>query len=91
MELVRRLDHNTATRHRLRVVDQVHAAATVRTPAAANVDFSLGALTFVAGMPSDAGEAIFVIGRTAGWLAHIIEEYDEPPLRFRTRAVYTGP
>jgi citrate synthase len=91
MELVRRLAHDGATRDRLKIVDQVHAAVTARTPAAANVDFGLGALTFVAGMPADAGEAIFILGRTAGWLAHTIEEYDEPPLRFRTRAIYTGP
>jgi citrate synthase len=91
MELVRRLAPTQATRRRLRVVDQLHAAVTARTPAMANMDFSLGALSFVSGMPSDAGETIFVIGRTAGWLAHIIEEYGEPPLRFRTRAIYTGP
>ena len=91
MDLVRRLGHDAGTRHRLRVVDQLHAAVTARTPAAANLDFGLGALTFVAGMPQDAGEAIFVIGRIAGWLAHTIEEYDEAPLRFRARAVYTGP
>jgi citrate synthase len=91
MQLVRRLVHDAATRDRVRIVDQVHAAVTARTPAAANVDFSLGALTFVAGMAADAGEAIFTIGRTAGWLAHAIEEYEEAPLRFRSRAVYTGP
>ncbi len=90
MDLVRRLPHNAATRQRMGIVDQVHAAVTVRSPVRSNIDFSLGALSFVSGMPSDAGETIFVIGRTAGWLAHIIEEYDEPPLRFRTRAVYTG-
>jgi citrate synthase len=44
-------------------------------------------LAQVAGMPVEAGEAIFTIARTAGWLAHAIEEYGEAPLRFRARAV----
>jgi len=26
----------------------------------------------------------------AGWVAHVIEEYDEAPLRFRTRGLYVG-
>jgi citrate synthase len=30
------------------------------------------------------------IARTAGWLAHAIEEYQEVPLRFRPRALYIG-
>ena len=40
---------------------------------------------------SAATEAIFDIARIAGWIAHAIEEYGEAPLRFRTRALYTGP
>jgi citrate synthase len=37
-------------------------------------------------MTPDAGEAVFAIGRCAGWLAHAMEEYAEAPLRFRLRA-----
>ena len=37
-----------------------------------------------------AGEALFGVARCAGWLAHAIEEYAEPALRFRPRAHYTG-
>ena len=37
-----------------------------------------------------AGEAIFAVARTAGWIAHALEEYAKnAPLRPRT--VYTGP
>jgi citrate synthase len=54
------------------------------------IDFALGALTYVAGMPAEAGEAIFTISRAAGWLAHALEEYGEAPLRYRIRAVYVG-
>jgi citrate synthase len=51
-----------------------------------NVDFALAVLSTVARMPPAAGEIIFTIARTAGWIAHAIEEYTEPPLRFRARA-----
>jgi len=55
-----------------------------------NVDFSLAAFTTVAKMQLGAGEAIFAIARTVGWLAHALEEYERPsPLR--PRAVYVGP
>lgn len=56
-----------------------------------NVDLALGALTYLAHMPTDAGEVIFATARTAGWLAHAMEEYRETPLRFRPRARYVGP
>jgi citrate synthase len=56
-----------------------------------NVDFALGALAFSMRMPVGSTEAIFGIARTAGWIAHALEEYGEAPLRFRARAVYIGP
>ena len=37
-----------------------------------------------------AGEAIFAIARSAGWIAHGLEEYQHR-LRYRIRATYTGP
>ena len=51
-----------------------------------NVDLGLAALGHVSGMDVHAGDAIFAIARTAGWLAHAAEEYAEPVLRFRPRA-----
>lgn len=43
---------------------------------APNAEFALGAMCFVHGMPRGAGEAVFVIARSAGWIAHAVEEYD---------------
>ena len=57
-----------------------------RTGTTPNADFALGALAFAGRMGPDAGEAVFAIGRCAGWLAHALEEYAEAPLRFRLRA-----
>jgi citrate synthase len=54
-----------------------------------NIEFALAVLAGVAGMIRGAGEAIFATGRTAGWLAHALEEYDRnTPIR--PRGVYTG-
>ena len=54
-----------------------------------NVDFGLAVLARAVGLTAGAGEAIFVVGRLAGWLAHAIEEYaDRSDLRLR--ALYVG-
>jgi citrate synthase len=75
---------------RLAVAEAVRAEVAARGLPGPNIDFALAVLTRVAGMPDGAGEAIFAVGRTAGWIAHAIEEYARAtPLR--PRAVYTGP
>ncbi len=55
-----------------------------------NVDFALASLAERHEMVDDAGELMFTVARIAGWLAHAAEEYRHR-LRFRSRAVYTGP
>jgi citrate synthase len=72
-----------ATRADRDLVEDARRAA----PDQPNVDFALGALTYAARMPSEAATAIFAIARVAGWIAHAAEEYGEPPLRFRGRAL----
>lgn len=62
-------------------------AARHHSGAEPNVDLALAALSTVARMPATAGETIFTVARTAGWIAHAIEEYSEPALRFRARAI----
>ena len=54
-----------------------------------NIEFALAVLTQVAGMIRGAGEAIFATGRSAGWIAHALEEY-ERNIPIRPRSVYTG-
>jgi citrate synthase len=68
------------------VIDTV-AARTGQLP---NVDLALAVLTQAARTAPDAGEVIFAVARSAGWVAHAIEEYAEQPLRFRPRAAYVG-
>ncbi|MGW5867914.1 citrate synthase family protein [Streptomyces sp. NPDC055239] len=57
----------------------------------ANVDLALAVLTASSGMPAEAGETIFAVARTAGWIAHALEEYEERPLRMRPSGQYIGP
>jgi citrate synthase len=76
---------------RLAVCDEVRELVHDRTGTEPNVDFALASLSFLAEMPPDAGEAVFAIARSAGWIAHALEEYRETPLRFRPVARYVGP
>jgi citrate synthase len=66
---------------RLDVLDVVLAEVLRTIPTAPNVDFALGALSWIAGLPDDA--PIFAVARIAGWAAHYDEELAEPPVRFR--------
>lgn len=59
------------------VVDRVVTQLASRGLPAPNIDFALAALSFVTGMDRGAGEVIFVIARTAGWLAHALEEFEQ--------------
>ena len=72
-------------------VDRLAAEVLSRTGRHPNVDLALAALTLAAGMPADAGAAIFAIGRMAGWIAHALDEYGQRPLRLRPRGRYVGP
>lgn len=87
-ELLRR---SSGARRVLAVADDVCTEVRKRFDREANIDFAMATFTHVAAMPADAAEAIMAISRTAGWLAHAIEEYREVPLRFRPRARYVGP
>jgi citrate synthase len=75
---------------KLAVAEAMLDEARRRRLPATNIEFALAALTAVTGMVRGAGETIFAIARTAGWLAHAIEEYANPT-RLRLRAAYAGP
>jgi citrate synthase len=75
---------------RLAVVEAVLDALGGRRLPPPNVDFALAALAHVTGMTRGAAEAVFAVGRTAGWLAHALEEY-ERATPIRPRATYVGP
>ncbi len=69
----------------------VTETAATHLPLPANVDLALATLSVSAAMPPEAGETIFAVARTAGWIAHALEEYDERALRVRVTGRYEGP
>jgi len=75
---------------RLEVAQALVAEVARRGLPSPNIDFALGVLASASGMVTGAGEAVFAVARTAGWLGHALEEYARrTPLR--PRAKYTGP
>jgi citrate synthase len=86
LDLVRRAAPKSG---QLAVAEAVLAEVRHKSLPEPNIDFALATLARVAGMVRGAGEAIFAVSRTAGWVAHALEAYSGPgPLR--PRAVYTG-
>jgi len=55
-----------------------------------NVDFFSGAVYALLGIPRDLFTPIFAASRSAGWLAHILEQRKDNRL-YRPRALYVGP
>ena len=55
-----------------------------------NVDFYSASIYHCLGIDHDLFTPIFAVSRTSGWLAHILEQYDNNRL-IRPRAEYTGP
>ena len=55
-----------------------------------NVDFALAAAALGLGLPRNSALALFIVGRTVGWIAHAIEQYESGVL-IRPRARYLGP
>lgn len=54
-----------------------------------NIDFAIGAMGATLRMLPGAGLAVFVMGRTAGWIGHAIEQHRSGQM-IRPRARYTG-
>lgn len=89
--LLDRLAHIPAARDEVAAVGSITAALRPHGRHQPNVDLAVAALALAAGMPAGAGEAIFAVGRSVGWIAHAMEEYEQPPLRWRGREHYVGP
>ncbi|MDN5913732.1 MAG: citrate synthase [Pseudonocardia sp.] len=75
----------------LTAVDAVVAGMARGPSPEPNVDLALAAFLHAHHLRADAGEAMFAVARTVGWVAHALEEYREPGLRFRPAGVYVGP
>jgi citrate synthase len=72
------------------LIEAAAGAGTRLTGRRPNVDFALAAAAIGLGLPQNTALALFVIGRTVGWIAHAIEQYESGVL-IRPRARYVGP
>lgn len=72
------------------LVERLTAAVADRPGVFPNVDLALAAVQHAHGMRPEAGEAIFAVARTVGWIAHALEQYADPGLRFRVEGAYVG-
>jgi len=55
-----------------------------------NLDYGLVTLAQALGLPAGAPMALFAVGRSAGWIAHVLEQIADGRL-IRPRARYIGP
>ena len=68
------------------------AVAETIKPLPINVDGAIAAVLHDLGYPAEVAKLIFIVGRTAGLAAHVLEEYArERPMRVRIPVVYDGP
>ena len=57
-----------------------------------NVDFYSGIVLRALGIPLNMFTVMFAIGRVPGWIAHWLEQFNDPSIRIcRPRQVYDGP
>jgi citrate synthase len=74
----------------LAFAERVAAAVERLTDRKPNVDFATVTVERVLGLPKDSALAMFLLGRTVGWIAHALEQAAHGAL-IRPRARYTGP
>jgi citrate synthase len=84
-ELLASCRKNAEQRRALELVAAAHRALGLHP----NVDFGLVALCRAFGLPRHAPFVIFALGRSAGWVGHILEQYAAGTL-IRPRARYVG-
>ncbi|MED4530991.1 citrate synthase [Metabacillus fastidiosus] len=69
---------------------KIEELVTSKKPLPPNVDFYSASVYHSLGIDHDLFTPIFAMSRVSGWLAHILEQYDNNRL-IRPRADYTGP
>src|SRR5437763_14466572 len=79
----------TGRRRLFEVAERVYDAMRARTSLPVNVDFFSAVVYDALGIPPDFCTSIFAVGRVAGWVAHVLEQYADNRL-IRPRAEWVG-
>jgi len=87
--LLELIDKRAARSRELEVARNLAAAVLELMGHEPNVDFAVVTLCRVLGLPAGAPLTLLALGRTAGWIAHALEQYDEGRT-IRPRARYAG-
>jgi citrate synthase len=87
--LLELLDERFQKSAELRYVRELARVSESLTGEKPNLDFALGSVSRVLGLPPMSGLTLFAIGRTIGWLGHAIEQYAVDQI-IRPRARYVG-
>jgi len=74
----------------LALAERLAAAVEANGGPKPNIDFATVTLERALGLPKEAALALFLLGRTVGWIAHALEQAAHGAL-IRPRARYTGP
>jgi citrate synthase len=91
LAVARRLARSSpaAVRARVHIIDALIAAVARAGGEPPALDAGLVAVAVAASLPPGSAGTLFALGRTAGWIAHIFEQRQEPSL-LRPRARYIG-
>ena len=86
----KKLTELTGEPHWYEMSTQIEAIVTGEKKLPPNVDFYSASVYHSLGIDHDLFTPIFAVSRVSGWLAHILEQYENNRL-IRPRADYTGP
>ncbi|MBS4208790.1 citrate synthase [Bacillus sp. FJAT-50079] len=89
-EMSKRLTEITGEPEWYEISAKVEEVFTSQKPLPPNVDFYSASVYHSLGIDHDLFTPIFAVSRVSGWLAHILEQYENNRL-IRPRAEYTGP
>ncbi|EIJ79234.1 citrate (Si)-synthase II [Bacillus methanolicus PB1] len=89
-EMSKKLTELTGESHLYEMSTKIEAIVTGEKGLPPNVDFYSASIYHSLGIDHDLFTPIFAVSRISGWLAHILEQYENNRL-IRPRADYTGP